>query len=210
MAYYPQSQIKTDLYTNGEEFQILTSSQPYKGFYYILSNGKKYTGKNPEDGPNQELTVISTNPENVDGLLPPNQIVILDVPYENTPYVKESIDQYRPSSLSTNRSLPTPIQTLPTQKDKDLGSFPRYFCKKTNENYYIEINKEQFTKLQSRDITIAWDLYIPLQIIWQIKGGKTKTYNANKNNITLIEQRNKWYGFTKYFKDRFLKYYLES
>ena len=42
------------------------------------------------------------------------------------------------------------------------------------------------------------------------KGDKTQTYNANKNNITLIEQRNKWYGFTKYFKDNFLKYYLES
>jgi hypothetical protein len=41
--------------------------------------------------------------------------------------------------------------------------------------YYIEINKEQFTKLQNRDKTIAWDLYTPLQIIWQIKGGKTQT-----------------------------------
>ena len=210
MAYYPQSQIKTNLYTNGEELQILSTSQPYRGFYYTLSNGKKYTGKNPEDGPNQELTVISNNPESIDGDLPPNQIVILDIPYENTPYIKESIDQYRPSLSSINRSLPTPLQTLPTQKDKDLGSFPRYFCKKTNENLYIEINKEQFTKLQNRDITIAWDLYTPLQIIWQIKGGKTQTYNANKNNITLIEQRNKWYGFVKYFKDNFLKYYLES
>ena len=94
MTYYPLSQIKTNLYTNGEEFQTSTTSQPYKGFYYTLSNGKKYIGKTPEDGPNQELTVISNNPENIDGDLPSNEIVILNIPYENTPYIKESINQY--------------------------------------------------------------------------------------------------------------------
>jgi len=192
--YYPKSQIKTNLYTNGDEYVLSTNQQNYKGYYYKTSNGDKYTGNFPDDGSN--ILLVELIPSS-------------DEPGENHPILTFATPQYNINTQPT-RFLPLPIQTLPTQKDKDLGSFPRYFCKKTNENYYIEINKEQFTKLQSRDITIAWDLYIPLQIIWQIKGGKTKTYNANKNNITLIEQRNKWYGFTKYFKDRFLKYYLES
>lgn len=221
MSYFPKSQIKLNQYTNGDEYAISSTKEIYQGYYYEVSNGKKYTGKNPNSPPNLLLVSINTSPTppQLSNSFPPNMIES----YANsqsgndfsiTDFSTNSslldITRYSNPTNSPSRSLPTPIQTLPTQKDKDLGSFPRYFCKKTNENYYIEINKEQFTKLQSRDITIAWDLYIPLQIIWQIKGGKTKTYNANKNNITLIEQRNKWYGFTKYFKDRFLKYYLES
>ena len=192
--YYPKSQIKNNLYTNGDEYVLSTTQQSYKGYYYETSNGGKYTGKFPDDGSN--ILLIELTPSS-------------DAPGKNNPILTLAISQYN-TNIQPERFLPLPIQTLPTQKDKDLGSFPRYFCKKTNENLYIEINKEQFTKLQNRDKTIAWDLYTPLQVIWQIKGGKTQTYNANKNNITLIEQRNKWYGFVKYFKDNFLKYYLES
>jgi hypothetical protein len=192
--YYPKSQIKNNLYTNGDEYVLSTTQQSYKGYYYETSNGGKYTGKFPDDGSN--ILLIELTPSS-------------DAPGKNNPILTLAISQYN-TNIQPERFLPLPIQTLPTQKDKDLGSFPRYFCKKNNENLYIEINKEQFTKLQNRDKTIAWDLYTPLQVIWQIKGGKTQTYNANKNNITLIEQRNKWYGFTKYFKDNFLKYYLES
>jgi len=192
--YYPKSQIKNNLYTNGDEYVLSTTQQSYKGYYYETSNGGKYTGKFPDDGSN--ILLIELTPSS-------------DAPGKNNPILTLAISQYN-TNIQPERFLPLPIQTLPTQKDKDLGSFPRYFCKKTNENLYIEINKEQFTKLQNRDKTIAWDLYTSLQVIWQIKGGKTQTYNANKNNITLIEQRNKWYGFVKYFKDNFLKYYLES
>ena len=53
--YFPKSQIKTDLYTNGEEFTILKSNTPYVGSYYSVSSGKFYTGKNPNDGGNFEL-----------------------------------------------------------------------------------------------------------------------------------------------------------
>jgi hypothetical protein len=165
-------------------------------------------------------TNLQENPQKMEINLPlfeVNPYTIEDTPLFPEDYPNQIIinplnpSQYSsPNPIPFSRNSPTPIQTLPTQKDKDLGSFPRYFCKKNNENLYIEINKEQFTKLQNRDKTIAWDLYTPLQIIWQIKGDKTQTSNANKNNITLIEQRNKWYGFTKYFKDNFLKYYLES
>ena len=192
--YYPKSQIKNNLYTNGDEYVLSTTQQSYKGYYYETSNGGKYTGKFPDDGSN--ILLIELTPSS-------------DAPGKNNPILTLAISQYN-TNIQPERFLPLPIQTLPTQKDKDLGSFPRYFCKKNNENLYIEINKEQFTKLQNRDKTIAWDLYTSLQVIWQIKGDKTQTYNANKNNITLIEQKNKWYGFTKYFKDNFLKYYLES
>jgi hypothetical protein len=198
--YYPKSQIKTNLYTNGDEYALSTTKQPYKGHYHETSSGKKFTGKNPQDTPIIPLILLEQDPNGN--------------PYGDfSPFSEDNVINtllISPSIPLPQRSLPTSIPTLPTQQDKDLGVFSRYFCKKNNENLYIEIDKEQFTKLQNKDKTIAWDLYTPKQVLWQIKGDKTQTYNANKNNVSLIEQRDKWYGFTQYFKDRFLKYYLES
>ena len=50
--YYPKSQIKTNLYTNGNQYILSTTKEPYIGPYYEISSGDKYTGKNPQDGPN--------------------------------------------------------------------------------------------------------------------------------------------------------------
>jgi hypothetical protein len=221
MSYFPKSQINPNLYTNGDEYVISSTKETYQGYYYETSNGEKYTGKNPNSPPNLLLVSINTSPnlpqltnqflpnvvESYSNSQSGNDFSITEFPI-NTSLL--DITRYSDPINSSPRSLPTPIQTPPTQQDKDLGVFSRYFCKKNNENIYIEIDKEQFTKFQNRDEDVAWDLYTPKQVLWQIEGDKTQTYNANKNNISLIEQRDKWYGFTQYFKDRFLKYYLES
>ena len=39
---------------------------------------------------------------------------------------------------------------------------------------------------------------------------KQTVYNVNKSSVLRVEQRNKWYGFSKFFKDNFLKYYLST
>ena len=206
MAYFPKSKIKTNLYTNGGEYIYAKSRANYVGSYYETSNGKKYTGKNPQDLPNELLVPVSTffNPEDV-GSIDDNSII--NYIFSN---VELDINFSYPNSniVTTSRKLPTYNLTLPTDKDKTLGVFTRYFCKKNNELIYIEISKETFNLLRYQDIKIAWDLYSPLSILWQIKGDKEKTYTANKNNITILEQRNKWYGFSKYFKEDYLKYYL--
>jgi hypothetical protein len=46
MSYYPKSQIKTNLYTNGGEF-ILSTKKQYKGYYYKVPM-EKYTWKTPK------------------------------------------------------------------------------------------------------------------------------------------------------------------
>ena len=56
--YYPPSQIITNLYTGGDEYIILSTGENYVGNYYSLSNGKFYTGKNPNDKPNKLLSPI--------------------------------------------------------------------------------------------------------------------------------------------------------
>jgi hypothetical protein len=45
--YYPKSQIKTNLYTDGNKYILSTTKEGYTGFYYEISTGQKYTGENP-------------------------------------------------------------------------------------------------------------------------------------------------------------------
>ena len=193
--YYPKSQIKTDLYTNGNDFLLSTNQIFYKGYYYETSTGEKYTGKSPEDTPNIKL--ISINDDSV--LSPPT-------PTENL----ITLDSPLISPTLPNRNIPQFNPTTPTTQDQQNGQFVRYFCKRTNENRYMEIDFNTYTQLRAQDPKIAWDLYNPTQIIWLIKGNREQVYNSNKGSVQSIEQNLKWYGFSQYFKNDFSKYYLGS
>lgn len=208
MSYYPSSQIKSNLYTNGGEYALSTTKDTYKGYYYELANGKKYTGRNPQDKPNillipppQNQVEPTTIPQNY------KQIITYEVPN----VLEEISDQYNPPTKPLpERYIPSFIQTLPTTKDYQLGVFTRYFCKKNNELQYIEIDKNTYSQLKTKSPQIAWDLYTPVLVLWYLKGEKQKVFETNKGLVALIEKQDKWYGFTQYFKDQFLKYYLES
>jgi len=206
--YYPKSQIKPNLYTNGGEYILSTTKEDYKGYYYEVSNGEKYTGKFPQDGPN----ILLTPP-----IFPLQELI--QIPYPEDSPIPQSITLQKivnfnevPSFLNSppQRFLPLFNPTLPTEQDKQNGQFTRYFCKKTNENIYLEIDQNTYKQLQSQDPKIAWDLYNPTQIIWIIKGDQSQVYTSNKGSVTVIEQQKSWYGFTQWFKDKFLQYYVES
>jgi hypothetical protein len=212
MPYYPSSQLKSNLYTNGGEYILSTTKENYKGYYYETSSGTKYTGKTPQDGPNIlliERTPLNTTKKENDfniltGLESPNLITTIN--YKDTTIYLNLFT----NSITNERSLPLSNPTTPTQQDQNLGVFQRYFCKKNNELKYLEIDKSTHNKLKSQQQDIAWDLYTPVSTLWYIKGEKEQTYKANKGLVTLIEQKQNWYGFTQWFQDKFLKYYLES
>ncbi len=196
--YYPKSQIKTNLYTNGGDLINSSTQESYNGYYYELSTGQKYTGKTPQDGPNILLSQFNPNsPIEFKQTFEPEIILTQD----------ESSNGIYPLDPPI-RSIPQFNPTLPTPQDQQDGQFVRYFCKRTNENRYMEIDFNTYTQLKVQDPKIAWDLYNPIQIIWLIQGNKEQVYRSNKGSVQLIEENLKWYGFTQYFKDQFLKYYL--
>ncbi len=195
--YYPKSQIKTNLYTNGDEYILSTTKEIYKGNYYEISTGQKYTGKNPEDIPNILLNTITTTKF-------PNE------PSKAFANVILTQDDLSNGSYPLNppiRTIPSFNPTLPTDQDKQNGQFNRYFCKKTNELKYLEIDKETYDQLKAKDPKIAWDLYEPASILWIINGDQEDTFNANKFSVFKIEQNQRWYGFSQYFRENYLKYY---
>ena len=198
--YYPKSQIKTNLFTNGGEFILSTTNQEYIGNYYKISSGKRYTGISPSNPPNillneiPPLTQISHDPQ-FQFLIQQNLIQSFLI----TPnYTKTSPD----------RLIPLFNPTLPTPQEKQNGQYTRYFCKKTNELKYLEIDKETHTKLQAKDLQIAWDLYEPASLLWVIKGNQETVFNTNKAAVFKIEQNQRWNGFSQYFKENYSKYTL--
>ena len=197
MLYYPKSQIKSNLFTNGNEYILSTTKEEYKGFYYETSNGNKFTGKNPNDGNNILLIPQPT---------PIQQLIQIPYP-EDSPIVIQTTEiiplqsiEYTPTILPTVRSIPQFNPTTPTTQDYQNEQFNRYFCKKNNELIYIEIDNPTYQLLQNKSSTIAWDLYTPTTISWKIGD---QAYLQNQSAVLSIEQNLKWYGFSQYFKGNF-------
>mgnify|MGYP000350512004 CR=1 FL=1 len=106
--YYPKSQIKTNLYTDGKEFSLSSTKEAYMGYYYETSTGQQYTGRTPQDGPNILIQRSDSypNPLIENQSTPPEEIVLL-----------QSAEYVDPNILST-RALPVFNLTLPTNQDK--------------------------------------------------------------------------------------------
>ena len=200
MAYYPKSQITTNLYTNGGEFTRIDNNEIYRGYYWKNSSNKYYSGKTPNDTPSIEL-IESPKPKQ----LKPTDVTYTEGPAELNPS-PEWLVNYRGLTKSSPGKLPQKSQTIPTNNDYELGEFQRYFTKKRNQNSYFEISKEDYTLLQTKNNKIQYQLYLPIILSWVISGDKNEVYNTNKNIVKLTEKRLKLPGFTQYFKDNFTQY----
>ena len=83
--YFPESQITPNQYTNGGEFKIQSTGQDYKGYYFITSTGQRYTGRNQNDNPVLELTILTSNTINTNPNLP-EVTTLTDYTYNNIIY----------------------------------------------------------------------------------------------------------------------------
>lgn len=198
MPYYPKSQIKTNLYTNGNELFTIDGLS-YTGYYYQLSNGRKYSGKTPQSQPNFELFLPTENillsaSQTIDNSLPS----VLTSTLPNPSY---------PKFIPTSKILPTYSPNTPNPKDYQIGEFRRYFCKKTNEIKYIEISKNTYDLLINRSPTIEYSLYLPFYLDWQLTGNEEQVARVNKNNAELTAKKLKLPGLLEYLQFDFTKYY---
>lgn len=214
--YYPLSQITPNLYTNGNEFIVKGTQQPYTGYYFKTSKGQYYTGRTPSDRPNQLLIPLSQEINNqVTTQTTTPGYIALEYDgtaefYEGLPYNSTLIlDYVNLAKIDTTKKVYPVIYspTLPTQQDYQVGEFRRYFTKKTNELIYIEINKETYDKLVIRDPQIEYTLYYPFNIAWQLTGDKQKVAQTNKNIVELTMKRLRLPKFNLYLKEDYTKYY---
>jgi hypothetical protein len=204
MAYYPKSQVKTDLYTNGNEYVYDSTQQEYIGYYYTVSSGKKYTGKNPNVVPTYLLALLPTTEIGLDNapdgsLTAQRTSTVIEITPNPT---------YTPGNAQT-RIIPQFNVTLPTTSDKQRGFFIRYFCKKNNELIYFETSQADHDRIKSQDPSTAYDLYSVAALKWYITGGASQVASQNITQVNQTSSSNGWLGFIQYFQGNFTKY-LES
>lgn len=204
--YYPKSQIKTNLYTNGEEYRVASTKQPYVGYYYEISDGRKFVGKTPSVRVDPLLEPISDTIPKGDSFeaLPVDPNVIFLQIVNN---IFPNDNNYNNSNYSVlhntqeTRIKPTVIQYLIKEADIKKGNVTRYFCKKNNESIFFETNEDSYKKLKSKSSTIAYDLYTAVSINWQTQ--QPDNARVNKNLIANVEKQYKWYGFVNSFQNNF-------
>jgi hypothetical protein len=197
--YYPKSKIITNQYTAGEELVYLNTYNFYQGYYYVVADGRIYTGKNPDDGISKELQAIPTYKQRNTDNAEVSTLNIQDLTeaepskldYDDI-RLKKGIE-YPPTSLREPQYvMPTP--TYP--------SFIRYFVKRVNSNAYLEINKETYDILVSKNNLYNWPAYLPFNLPWTTGGDSRQNISTtNKNIVLLTEQRLKLYGFSQYITD---------
>ena len=213
MPYYPLSQVKTNLYTNGGEFVKVIDNSSYSGFYWKTSSEKYFSGKTPNDPYSVEIIRLIIQ-ENINTNNPTLDLsnTIIDYSVENPSIVSNTffVDEYPKYNPNLSRSKPLYSAPIPTDQDYKQGYFTRYFCKKTNEFLYLEINKDTYDKLLNRDVKILYQLYKPFKLKWQLTGDKEKAYYTNKNIITLFVQNQKLFGFDQYFKENYTQFWKSN
>lgn len=185
--YYPKSHITSNLYSNGD-LNRLDSGKPYTGYYFTTIDNRAFTGRFPEDGPNDELLFSFSTPGEVE----------FD---EVINYKISSLDTFTYTTLNnipvTETTLsPTPFYPQPSEQDYSRGEFTRYFAKKTNENIYTEVSG-----------LFQNSLYIGIKLPWLITGDEDKVYNTNKNIVELREQENQIEGLGYFLRFNYLKFY---
>ena len=139
--YYPKSQIIENLYTNGGEYMVDQTKQPYKGYYYQLSNNQRYTGKNTEDQPNNLLVPIQTKVDYGD------DIEQSPLSYWSPSY--KFLQKQQGRSLKQPAQPPKQVVPQPTEDDYTNGFFNRYFLYDYINKTTVETNKSIYKNVWS-------------------------------------------------------------
>jgi len=199
--YYPKSQIKENLYTNGGEYMVEATKQPYKGYYYQISNNKRYTGKNTQDKPNNLLVPLRPD------------VNYGDDADQNTTTSTSWAASYkflqRTMGKELTQAAQPPKQSVPqpTKEDYTNGFFNRYFLYNITNKSTIETNKANYTQFVNESPSVQFRKYTPIQITWGLVGKREEIYKANSNNVELIEKNLQVYGFQNYFHKKYDQYF---
>jgi len=201
--YYPKSQIKTNLITNGKELVYLSDNQPYSGSYWRTSDGKYYSGKNPNDKPIFELILAPLPQPEVTSSIQPTVRIVPQEGVVNSYLNLKGININNPPVLLS----PVYALTIPTQADYTNGAFTRYFCKQNTQNIYLEISQDTFRKLSDSDAQIDFKNYTPFIVTWTLTGlNREEVANTNLSVVATTERQLRLRGLTQYFKD-YSQYY---
>ena len=191
--YYPKSQITSNLYSDGN-LAFKTTRDPYYGYYYSTSDGKYFVGSTPNGDYTSELILIVKD-INTNGVNEDSNDDIIDLRFGTTTNSNYSylISKTPETPLP---QPPKPYISSPTESERKIGEYRRYFAKKGNELLYIEINKDTYNQFNSRDPKTLSNLYEVIDFPFSLLSTET-----NINLAAIIERKDKWFGFSQFIQN---------
>ena len=218
--YTPKNRILTNQYTNDNSLAYIDTQEYYTGYYYKTFDGKYFTGKTPNDPPNEELEKVVPTETNYVKDKPQSEIAYTDAPtiFDDleTPGYDEGmiVDYARINKINLDKAkrlfVPYSSYPLPTEGDYKLGVMTRYFLVKTNEVVFLEVNKEMYEAILKQDATYLWQPYTAFKIQWTLTGEEEYVASTNRNAIKLAERAIKRRGFELFLRRNYLKFYLPN
>ena len=194
MTYYPKSQIKTDLYTKGDQLRVKSTGENYIGFYWQTSRNEYFSGRTPYSGASVELQKIP--------VVQTPKISTLTYSVGNDAYNKQ-----KGVNIENKLLLPFYQKPSPTQEDYDLGSLIRYFCKRNNENLYVETTKNIYNRIKGKDKGYAFYLYVPFSLVWQLTGNRRTVFQTNEQIVSTTEFQQNITGLKDYLNFIYIEFY---
>jgi len=226
MPYVPLNRVATDLYTNGGEYVYQSTQTVYVGPYHKYYNGEIYTNTTPDipnpqkliklnklqdlNTSNSRVTLGIGNETQHPDLSESNIEEQLQQIYQSDPSrIIENYLQAKNSSIQQYRSKIS-IQSYnpePTLENYQVGEFQRYFVKQINGLKYMEVDKNTYTAINSRNPKYTWEYYISINIPWSITGEERQVMTTNKNIVELAERSRNITGLSQFLHYNYLKFY---
>ena len=179
--HIPKSQIKIKS-TNGEEFEVLETGEPYVGDYIETSQGYRYTGTNNFNLGDQLIPIPQYSDKESDNT---EEIRKFNI-------IKEDIHNY----LINTKPIPS-IKKYPSEDDYINGFFIRYFAKRINGLGYQEIDEEVYKDINGEGGTYDFHLYEIGNIVWRLKG------NVFKDNALTLKETERSFPNISYLFPKF-------
>jgi len=204
MIYYPKTQIRTNLFTNGGEFINSVTKELYVGNYYETSLDQKFTGKNPQDPNSVPLipigeTALDPTQTNAD-----NDLVI-DARFTEPNYAYSIVTKQNPNT-------PQPIYpkfyfAKPTEQDYKNTQFNRYFYKTLSGEKYVEISQGDYNSLINKEVKFLYQSVLAIILPWQLTGIKEEVYKTNARTTDNVEKQYGIKGLGLYLNFDYTKFY---
>jgi len=180
MAYLPKNQYRS-LYTNGDEYKLLSNGENYRGDYFITSTGKIFAGKNPQNI--------------IEELIPANRPLnknVNDTPQNNKTYskIKRNLVRQQDNYIAIPSAQPSPIAS-----DYANGFFKRFIVVRLNTKSYFEVSRDTFENFKFRKYNR--ELHKIFSIRWSLKED-----NEEENFKTLRYYESKLPGITDFFPNK--------
>lgn len=211
--YYPKSQIKAELHTNGGELYTKNGGAEYIGLYHEVAGERYFTGPDANSTPTRELVKLNLQTQVYStGIIPKkgtnsNQPINYNGDNEWSQEYIQLNEITRQDDLNTVPLLPQSYFPIVTEEDYLVGEFERFFVKRMNYNQYIEISPSDFDLYKQYSPLVHWEIYEPFSIPWEIKGQISKVRSINQNTIKRTERNRKISGFQNYFKSKYTQFF---